>query len=68
MFREQCETCRFHDGWGLCRFNPPAITNHEDWDGTEDPIRWPMVRPTDWCGRFEERPGLREHLNQGVIP
>lgn len=54
-----CRECRFFDlmsaldpeGW--CRINPPVRFRVEGADPAWG--RWPMVTPTDWCGKFERR-------------
>ena len=50
-----CEKCRFFDVTGMCcRRYPPSFRAPDevphDW--------WPAVRPTDFCGEFQEWPKM----------
>jgi hypothetical protein len=52
--KKVCETCKYFTTagvrdkrYGLCRFNPPLVTNDE-----ASGFRWPSVRPGEWCGSY----------------
>lgn len=56
--KNTCSTCRW-SGRSIekhyleCHFNAPVWTAESGW------AEWPLVRPTDWCGRWEKEPEER---------
>ncbi len=52
MANDACEKCRFYDAHaeceGRCRVEAPSVG--EDGIGV-----WPIVGPSDFCGKFEHR-------------
>jgi len=57
MSAKACTTCTFFDKRtkaddqaGLCRFNPPSFLTEVELEA-----KWPVVKPTDWCGHFDAK-------------
>jgi len=57
MSAKACTTCTFFDkvsksaeNAGLCRFNAPSFLTEAELDA-----KWPVVKSTDWCGRFDAK-------------
>ena len=59
MSKKICSLCSFYDSSqedagvndkrnGYCRFNAPKIFDNEK------SAFWPLVKSTDWCGKFME--------------
>lgn len=55
---DKCKVCKFfNDKDTTCRFEapiPPVSDQRTNKVGTE--TNWPIVQPTDWCGRFVAGP------------
>lgn len=57
----RCDKCRFfacetHQANGECRVSAPSRNSPRD--GVMN-ATWPVVMPTQWCGRFDRRPSPR---------
>ena len=59
MSKKICSVCSFYDSSqgnigendkksGFCRFNAPKVFDNKN------SAFWPLVKPTDWCGKFLE--------------
>ena len=59
MGEKICSLCSFYDSSqgnvgendkrsGFCRFNAPKVFDDKN------SAFWPLVKPTDWCGKFLE--------------
>ena len=54
----RCKECLFAipvgDGWSECHFNPP-VRVEGDLFATEGNSAFPILRDSEFCGRFEKR-------------
>jgi hypothetical protein len=65
---EQCDSCKFYrwrdytNGVRIfeCRYSDPAL------DGKLG--KWPVVQPTDWCGKWVAIGAAREERALGEVP
>ena len=47
----KCDECKYYDGWGRCRRNPPVVINVSD----EVKSVFPEIAHDDWCGEFVQK-------------